>query len=130
MTEEIERPPQFKAFAAQKSDLWGASTRDAYDKHWEYRQADDLLNLCMTYSNNYNDTMLDKLEEEQPDFFSSNNINRNELQETLNNNMCVSFSKLKALSYRKTTAAIVDKKHLTDHIRKLYNGGDRFHPYF
>jgi len=89
-----------------------------------------MLTLCMNYANNYNETILDKLEEEQPDFFTSNNIDREELQISLSNNMCVQFNKLKSLAYRKTTADIIDKKHLTDHIRRLYNGGDRFHPYF
>ena len=99
-------------------------------KNWEYKEASEYWELCNRYAQNYNEMMLEKIEEEQPDFFETNKIDRTELFETLNNNMCVQFGKLKSIAFRKATAEIVDKEYLTDHIRRLYNGGDRFHPYF
>ena len=60
--------------------LQGASTREKYEQYWEFKASNDLLQVCLTYANNYNDAMLDKIEEEQPDFFSANNILREQLQ--------------------------------------------------
>ena len=44
--------------------------------------------------------------------------------------MCLPYTKLKAKIFRDTSVKIKEKDHLTEEIRKLSNGGDRFHPYY
>ena len=43
--------------------------------------------------------------------------------------MCLPYTKLSANVFRNTTADINEKRYLKDDIRRLYNGGDKFHPY-
>jgi hypothetical protein len=83
----------------------------------------------MMYATAYNETMLKRLETEQPDFYAENNLNKRELAAHLTNNMCMPYSKFKAKVFRDRTIEMKEKEHLTDTIRRLYNGGDKFHPY-
>lgn len=89
-----------------------------------------MLNKCLIYAQAYNETMLLRLEKERPEFFEENNINKSELVAHLNNNMCISYSKYKSKVFRDTTASLIEKKNIQEQIRRLSNGGDRFHPYF
>ena len=43
--------------------------------------------------------------------------------------MCGKQEQVQRRLFRNATADITEKAYLTDDIRKLYNGGDRFHPY-
>ena len=86
--------------------------------------------MCLLYATAYNETLLKRLEKEKPEFFEENNINKREMVSHLTNNMCLAYTKYKNKVFRDTTAAMKDKEHLTETIRRLNNGGDRFHPYF
>ena len=44
--------------------------------------------------------------------------------------MCLPYKKLQVRAFRDTTAKITEKNYLNDEIRRAYNGGDKFHPYF
>ena len=43
--------------------------------------------------------------------------------------MCLPYAKLHSKLFRETTAKITEKNYLNDDIRRLYNDGDKFHPY-
>ena len=73
--------------------------------------------------------MVSRVAKESPEYFDEIGMSRHELEAHLTHNMCLPYSKYFARIKRDTTAAIVEKKFLTDDIRKLANGGDRFHPY-
>ena len=81
------------------------------------------------YATAYTHTMLKRLEKEKPEFYEENNVHKDVLAADLINNMCLPYSKLKSSMYRQRTAELKEKEHLNDHIRRLYNGGDKFHPY-
>lgn len=73
--------------------------------------------------------MLKRLEKDKPEFYEEAGVSKNELVAHLSNNMCLPYQKFKNQLFRKRTVALKDKEHLNDDIRRLYNGGDRFHPY-
>jgi hypothetical protein len=86
--------------------------------------------LCMLYASAYYETMVVRLEKEKPEFFEENNIDKHEMMTHLVNNMCLKESKLKSKAYREAVVSIKEREHLSEQIRRLSNGGDRFHPYF
>lgn len=73
--------------------------------------------------------MVKRLEEAQPDFFEANNQDKEEFIAHLTHNMCLPYTKAYSQVYRKRTAELKEEAHLKDTIRRLYNGGDKFHPY-
>ncbi len=125
-----ERPGRTKPFALDNDLLGGASKLELYDSVPAFKDAKQLLNQCLIYAAAYNDTMLMRLEKERPDFYEENNINKKELAAHLNNNMCLAYSKYKSKVFRDTTAQLKEKEHVTEQMRRLNNGGDRFHPSF
>jgi hypothetical protein len=88
-----------------------------------------MYTMCKLYARAYNEIMLKRLEAEQADFYTENNIDKHELVAHLSNNMCLQYSKYKAKVFRDRNAEILEEQHLNDTIRRLYNGGDKFHPY-
>ena len=86
--------------------------------------------MCMLYATAYNETMLKRLEKEKPEFYEENNLSKGEMVAHLTNNMCLPYAKYRSKVYRDRTAELIEEKHLKESIRKLHNGGDRFHPYF
>ena len=44
-------------------------------------------------------------------------------------NMCLKYDQVHARVWRDTTAKINEKRYLDDEIRRLYAGGQKFHPY-
>ena len=126
----MERPGNAKPFALTSDVLDGASRAEPYNNNAEFQQAKELHNMCMIYATAYNETMLKRLEKEKPEFYEENNISRGELVAHLTNNMCLTDSKYKSKVFRDTTAQLKEKEHLNDQMRRLVNGGDRFHPYF
>lgn len=100
-----------------------------YDSYKEFKEAKDLKGMCIMYSMAYADTMLTRLEQEQPDYFEENDKSKAELSVQLANNMCLDITKYHSRVFRDTHAKITEKAHLDDQIRRLSNGGDKFHPY-
>ena len=50
-----------------------------YDSYKEFKEAKDLKGMCIMYSMAYADTMLTRLEQEQPDYFEENDKSKAEL---------------------------------------------------
>ena len=123
------RPANTKPFALTSDLLDGASRTELYDKDPQWKEAKQLHTMCTMYASAYNETMLKRLEKEKPEFFEENNINKQEMIAHLTNNMCLPYTKFKGKVFRDTTARLKEKEHLQEQIRRLSNGGDRFHPY-
>ena len=51
------------------------------------------------------------------------------MQTLMVNNMCLEYQKLHSKVFRETSASIKEKNYLNDDIRRLYAGGQKFHPY-
>ena len=67
--------------------------------------------------------------EEEPDFFEDKDMKKTEFTAHLTNNLCLGVSKYRAKVLKDTSAQIQEDGYLTDKVRRLANGGDKFHPY-
>ena len=124
-----ERQANNKPFAIDVNELRGASTVELYKKDKDYEQSMQLHRMCIMYAQAYSDTMIQRLVGEQPEFFEEKGISRAEFTAHLSNNICLPVSKAHARQFRDTTANIKENQHTTDIIRRLANGGQKFHPY-
>ena len=73
--------------------------------------------------------MVHRVLEEQPDFLEEKETTMEEFTAHLENNLCLGVNKHKAAMFKDTTARIAEDGFLNEKIRKLANGGDKFHPY-
>ena len=119
-----------KAFAIHESQLQGASRVEAYRSNPKYEQSLELQKMCTLYATAYAETMVGRLLAEEPEYFDDREQSRDALITHLTNNICLPVSKSHARVFRETTAGIIEKQHTQDTIRRLNNGGDKFHPYF
>ena len=74
--------------------------------------------------------MLARAKAEEPDIFAVKGMGKSEMQAHLVHNMCLPYAKVNAKMFRERTAKLTEDAYLKDDIRRLHNGGDKFHPYF
>ena len=125
----VDRSSEQKPFSFNNKDLIGKSTADSYRSFPHYKDASDLHKQCITYATAYTETMLTRAQVEEPEVFAMKGMSKHEMQAHLVHNMCLPYAKLHARAFRDTTAKINEKNYLNDDIRRLSNGGDKFHPY-
>ena len=118
-----------KPFNLTSGQVSGFSNGEKYKKYTEYKDADAMREACMLYAGSYAAIMLHRVEEEQPDFFENQTMNKDEFRAHLMNNICLNVSKYRSKVFKDTTAKIQEEGYTNDKIRRLVNGGDRFHPY-
>ena len=109
--------------------MHGKSNRDLYQADPDYRDDFIMYEKCKQYATAYTHILLRRAEVADPEFFAVKGINKDEMEVEMIQGMCLPQAQVKALSFRNTTAKIFEKRYLNDEIRRLYNGGDRFHPY-
>ena len=124
-----ERVPFTKPFAYESEQVAGKSNGALLRKHQKYAEADALQQACMMYALSYSQTMMIRVLEEQPDFFEEKDMNKTEFLAHLQNNMCLGVTKYRNSVFKSTSASIQDEGYTNDKIRRLVNGGDKFHPY-
>ena len=129
MDRSIERNSSTKAFALNPEQLASRSAAQKFDAFPEFKQAKEARSSCMLYAWAYADTMMSRIEQENPDVYSDKGMTRPELCTYLANNMCMPIEKMHSRVFRETVAKIHEKEHLNDDIRRLVNGGHKFHPY-
>ena len=95
----------------------------------KYKDAAELYKVCMLYAQSYSITMVQRVLDEEPTYFEDKEINKDEFQAHLQNNICLGISKYRSSVFKDTTAQFYDDSFTTDKVRRLVNGGDRFHPY-
>ena len=94
-----------------------------------HETAETVYNNCMIYARSYTETMLHRVLEEEPDFFEEKPISKQEFMAHLQNNLCIGASKYRSFTMKDTSAKVTEQYYLNDKIRRLTNGGDKFHPY-
>ena len=102
MSSAQERSASTKPFALSPDMLDGASRNEMFDSYPEYKEAKNLHTMCLVYATAYNETMLQRLEKEKPDFYEENNLVKKELVAHLTNNMCLAYNKYKSKVFRDT----------------------------
>ena len=126
---EQERQPHEKAFALKSSDLQGQKFKFAYSKNKGFLAAEENFKRCMIYAQSYSVTMMNRLLQEEPDYFEDKPVSKDEFTVHLMSNLCLEQRKQKNAAFAEATAQLIEENHLKDRIRRLNNGGDRFHPY-
>ena len=126
---EQERDNTNKAFSKPHESLGGKSIQDEYKKNGSWVEANTLYKSCLLYAAAYSETMLTRAKAEDPEIFATKGMSKSEMQMLMVNNMCIPFKKVQVRAFRDATAKITEKKYLNDDIRRLSNGGDKFHPY-
>ena len=91
--------------------------------------AEEDFRRCMLYAQAYTTTMMNRLNNEEPEYFDDKNISKDEFTVHLMSNLCLKQRKNKNAAFVEATAQMNEESHLKDRIRRLNNGGDRFHPY-
>ena len=102
----------------------------AYEADPNFKQSTAMHDACIVYATAYTETMLTRAKAEDPEIFAMRGMAKEEMQMHLVNNMCLQYKKLHAKVFREATVKIEQKNYLNDEIRRLYNDGDKFHPYF
>ena len=125
-----DRPQWQQAFSVEGSKMMGASNKEKMTSYPSYKNATDVYNNCMLYARSYAAAMVQRVVEEEPDFFEEKGTTREEFTAHLENNMCLGASKYRAAVVKDTQAKILDDHYTTDQVRRLVNGGQKFHPYF
>jgi hypothetical protein len=74
--------------------------------------------------------LLEKLKEKKPELYESYGASDAEMATHMSRIACLSVLKHQSKITREISVSLRDKKHLTEEIRKLYNQGDTFHPYY
>ena len=124
-----ERPGHMKPFALTGAQVGGKSNAEIMNKHYRMGEANELMRTCMLYAQSYSLTMVQRVLDEQPDFFDDKDQTKEEFTAHLQNNLCIGISKYRSSVFKDTQAKITDDGFTNDKIRRLVNGGDKFHPY-
>ena len=103
--------------------------KEKYESIPEYKDANELSKVCYLYANAYADTMIQRLLNEEPEYFDDKPVDRYEFSIHLQNNICLPVTKYKNAAFHDATAQINEREHLADRMRRLANGGYKFHPY-
>jgi len=129
MSQKLARPPASKHFALDNDAVKGPYKVDEYKQYPEFKDAHFINQNCALLATSFNELMVLRLLKEKPDYLEEHNISKAELVTHLTNNMCLREQKYFSKVFRDTTAQLRSKRYLNDEMRRLSNGGDRFHPY-
>ncbi len=124
-----ERTPEDKAFTLNQAEMTGRTARETYHSYTDFKVADDQYRHCFEHATAFTNTLLTRVENEEPEIFQSRGIDRGAMHIKLIKNMCLNEGQMRARVMRETTARINEKRYLNDDIRRLSNDGNKFHPY-
>ena len=124
-----ERDSTQKPFSATQRTHQGKSTRDLYMSDPDYKEDHQRYEQCRQFAEAYSGILLRRAEVEDPAIFAVKGMSKEEMHLQMIQNMCLPYAHQKALSFRDATAKINEKRYLNDEIRRLTQGGERFHPY-
>ena len=109
------RPGNTKYFSVPMENLDGFSKKEKYAKYDNFKAIKEMKHMCMTYAAAYADTMLARLDQEQPEYFQDpENKSRPELTLDIATNMCLKVSKYHSRVFRDTHAKVIEKDYLND----------------
>ncbi len=92
-------------------------------------EAMGMLDNCHEHARLYSLQTYVRLSEENSDFLGETGLTPKEWVNQSTFNLCLPLQKRFAAVYRQTEARRRDDVDVKDTIRRLYNGGDHYHPY-
>jgi antirestriction protein ArdC len=109
------RPGNTKYFSVPAENLAGFSQKEKYGKYDNYRAVKEMKEMCISYAMAYADTMLTRLDQEQPEYFEdAENKSKAELTLDIATNMCLKVTKYHSRVFRDTHAQVIEKDYLND----------------
>eukprot|EP00352_Strombidinopsis_acuminata_P008893 CAMPEP_0176373314 /NCGR_PEP_ID=MMETSP0126-20121128/25951_1 /TAXON_ID=141414 ORGANISM="Strombidinopsis acuminatum, Strain SPMC142" /NCGR_SAMPLE_ID=MMETSP0126 /ASSEMBLY_ACC=CAM_ASM_000229 /LENGTH=130 /DNA_ID=CAMNT_0017733401 /DNA_START=19 /DNA_END=411 /DNA_ORIENTATION=+ len=129
MDRSQERPASSKPFVMGEKDLLGASNTERLNNDADYTEIAEAHRICTYQAFGYASTMVNRIEAERPEAIEEKGMSKNELITYLAGNMCQDISKMHSKALREHVIREKDKTYLQDEIRRLYNGGHKYHPY-
>lgn len=124
-----KRSSASKPFSIKDEFFVGRSERQDYLDNSDYKEVKGMYDKCLNYAESYTKIMLNRALIEDPEVFAVKGISRKEMHMNLVHNMCLPYKSLHARAFRDQTVRISEKNYLNDEMRRLSNGGDKFHPY-
>ena len=124
-----ERASFAKPFAYQQHQIAGATNGEIMNKNHEWKEANAAYRQCQVYATSYSAIMLQRTLAEEPDFLEERGTTKEEFLAHISNNLCFGLTKYRNHVFKTTVAGVQEEGYLNDKIRRLTNGGDRFHPY-
>ena len=101
---EQERQPHEKTFALRSSDLQGQKFKLSYNKNKSFLAAEEDFKRCMLYAQAYTATMMNRLNNEEPDYFEDKPVSKDEFAVHLMSNLCLEQRKQKNAAFADATA--------------------------
>ena len=122
------RPVTSRRFQSER-ELNTFSQKEQYAKHQPTNKHNKAMGECLKMAHNYFTTMRKRVEEEQPDYFEEKGTDLGKFETKFITEVCYEQIATWDQAYRNRDVEIESKGYLNDTIRKLVNGGDKFHPY-
>ena len=95
----------------------------------DYVAARRTYQLCENAASVYATYMADRLEAEEPEVFAEKGYSKKQVVNQIVQNICLAEKKVFAKVTIDANAEVNEENDLKSYARRLYNGGDRFHPY-
>ena len=118
-----------KVFNIPSSQLKGYSTVEKYKENKDYQQAQEMQRSCMILAQSYASIMVKRITSEQPEFFETTSHDEASFKTHLANNFCIRETQNQAVAFRHAHADMIEDSYTKDSMRRMINGGDKFHPY-
>ena len=124
-----ERGGHERAFTVHDDRTAGFSNKEIMERYPEFVRAHKVNEKCQLFAQSYAVTMVHRVLQENPDYFEDKPMSADEFTVHIQNNLCLGTQKTRAAIFKDTQARIVDDYFLKDKMRRMVNGGDKFHPY-
>ena len=127
---KLERPPNTKRFVLHENQPVGRSNVEKFSAYPVFKEAEQYARTCNLYANAYVSTILQRLEKEDPSYFADKDFTKEEIANKVMHNLCLELNQYRNKVFQETLADMMDKQDTRNEMRKLNNGGQKFHPYF
>ena len=118
-----------KPFAFSSEEISGTSNAEKFNRYQEYKDANAAYRNCQLYATSYAAVMMQRTITEEPDFLEERGTTKEEFLAHIQNNLCLGLTKYRSSVFKQTAANIQEDGYVNDKVRRLVNGGDKFHPY-
>ena len=126
---EFPRNFSTQRFESMHKLYGGRTMKEQYEGDEKTHKFTQAMNLCVNQAHRYFAIMHKRVTEEQPDYFEEKGVNPNQFHQDFIREVCFEEMAKGQAASRSRQAEIAANGYLNDQIRRLVNGGDKFHPY-
>ena len=126
---EFDRDYSTRNFSKPVSDFGGRSNKEKFQGDYETHKYFLQMERCVKQASNYFNVMRRRIDEEQPEYFEEKGVPVGRFHNDFIKEVCYEEMVKGQHAGRSRQADLLAKHHLNDTMRRLVNGGDKFHPY-